>query len=181
MFELTKPVNVSEGGLLIPIVKTLKEHIKVFRQALITDGAYDNESNLKFIVQELKAKPVVARNLCWEKHKEHKLSRKGTPICIARSEMIYWGRFCDRGRVRLKYVCPIIHSKSYKEKYYFCPWNHPKFTERKGYYVYIRGDDTVRRSIDYGSAEFKRLYSFRTASRGYHLEISQLGYVISIC
>ena len=132
-FELTKPANVSKGELLIAIVKTLKEHIKAFRQALITDGAYDKESNLKFIVQELKAKPVAARNLCWEKHKEHKLSRKGMSICIAGLEMICWGRFCDRGRVRLKYVCPIINSKSYREKYYFCPWNHPKFTEGKGY------------------------------------------------
>jgi hypothetical protein len=93
LFELTKPANVSEGKLLIPMVKTLKEQIKIFPEALITDGAYDYESNLKFIVQKLKAKPVVARNLRWEKHKEHRLSRKGVPICLAGLEMTYWGRF----------------------------------------------------------------------------------------
>ena len=114
-------------------------------------------------------------NLRWEKYREHKLSRKGTPICIAGLEMIYWGRFRDRGRVRLKYVCPIAHSKSYREKYYFCPWNHPKFTKGKGCYVYIRGDDAVRDSIDYGSAEFKRLYNLRTASERIISRLAGLG------
>jgi len=157
------------------MVKTLKEHVKIFPQALIADAGYDYETNLKFIIQKLKAKPIIARNLRWEKYKEHKLSRKGTPIWKARLEMIYWGRFCDRGRIRLKYVCPITHSKRYREKYYFCPWNHPKFTKGKGCYVYIRGDDTVRKSIDYGSAEFKRLCNLRTASERIISRLASLG------
>ena len=164
IFEITKPANVSEGKLLIPMVKRLKEQVEIFPQALIADAGYDYETNLKFIIQKLKAKPIIARNLRSRKHKEHKLSRKGTPVCIAGLEMIYWGRFCDRGRVRLKYVCPITHSKRYREKYYFCPWNHSKFTNGKGCYVYVRGDDTIRESIDYGSAEFKKLYNLRTTS-----------------
>lgn len=175
LFELTKPANVSEGTLLIPMIKKLKEHLEIFPQAVLADAGYDYESNLKFIIHQLKARPFIARNLRWEKHKEHKLSRKGTPICIAGLEMIYWGRFSDRGRIRLKYVCPITHSKRYREKYYFCPWNHPKFTKGKGCYVYLRGDDTVRNSIDYGSAEFKRLYKFRTASERIISRLSCLG------
>ena len=155
---------MNEGKLLVPLIKNLKEHVKINPEAVIADGAYDHESNLKFIAQELKAKPVIARNLRWEKYKEHTFSKKGTPVCIAGLEMTPWGRFLDRGRVRLKYVCPITHLKSYREKYYFCPWNHPKFTKGKDCYAYVRADDTVRKSIDYGSAEFKRLYNLRTAS-----------------
>ena len=175
LFELTKPANVSEGKLLIPMLKTLKEQVKIFPEALLADGAYDYESNLKFIVQKLKARPVVAHNLRWEKYKEHRLSRKGVPICIAGLEMTYWGHFLDRGRIRLKYVCPITHLESYREKYYFCPWNHPKFTKGKGCYVSVRADDTVRKSRDYGSAEFKRLYDFRASSERIISRLASLG------
>jgi len=63
--KLTKPAHVSEGSLLI------------------ADAAYDWESNLEFIMYQLKAKPIIAHNVRWEKHRDHALSRKGTPICIA--------------------------------------------------------------------------------------------------
>ena len=75
----------------------------------------------------------------------------------------------------LKYVYPITHLKSYRKKYFFCPWNHPKFTQGKGCYVYVRGDDIVRDSIDYGLAEFKRLYNFRTASEPINSRPASLG------
>ena len=137
--------------------------------------------NLKFILHELNAKPVIARRFGWVKYQNHTVSSKGTPICLAGLEMTYWGRFLDRGRVRLKYVCPITHLKSYREKYSFCPWNHPKFTKGKGCYVYVRADDTARKSIDYGSAEFKRLYNLKNSLRTYHLKIGQFGHPIPIC
>jgi len=90
-FKLTKSANDNEAKLLIPLTKTLKQHLKVFPQALVADAGCDYETNSKFIIQKLKAKPIIVRNLCWEKDREHKLSRKGTPICIARLEMISWG------------------------------------------------------------------------------------------
>jgi len=175
LFELTKPANVNEGRILIPLIKKLKEQVEIHPEAVAGDGIYDSEDNLKFILQELKAKPVIARNLRWEKYKDYILSKKGAPICIAGLKMTYWGRFHDRGRVRLKYVCPIVHLKSYRQKYYLCPWNHPKFTKGKGCYVYLRADDTVRDSIDYGSVEFKRLYTKRTASERINSRLASLG------
>jgi len=150
-------------------------------EAAVADAAYDSEQNLKFILHELNAKPVIARRFGWVKYQNHTMSGKGTPICLAGLEMTYWGRFLDRGRVRLKYVCPITHLKSYREKYSFCPWNHPKFTKGKGCYVYVRADDTARKSIDYGSAEFKRLYNLKNSLRTYHLKTGQFGYPIPIC
>ncbi len=175
LFELTKPANVSEGKLLISMIKKLKKLRGLVPEAVIGDAAYDSESNLKFILHDLHAKPVIARRLGWEKYQNHTMSSKGTPFCIAVLEMTYWGRFCDRGRVRLKYVCPITHLKSYREKYCFCPWNHPKFTKGKGCYVYVRADDTARKSIDYGSAEFKRLYNLRTVSERVISRLASLG------
>lgn len=175
LLELTKPAHVSEGNLLIPLIQELKEQVELHPHAVIADAAYDWESNLKFIMYQLKAKPIIARNLRWEKHRDHTLSRKGTPICIAGLEMTYWGRFPDRGKVRLKYVCPITHLRSYREKYRFCPWNHPKFTKGKGCYVYLRADDTVRGSIGYGSAEFRRVYNLRTASERIISRLASLG------
>ena len=41
--------------------------------------------------------------------------------------------------------------------------------------MYIRGDDTVRKSIDYKSAEFKRLYNLRTASERIISRLASLG------
>ena len=41
--------------------------------------------------------------------------------------------------------------------------------------MYLRGDDTVRDSIDYGSAEFKRLYNLRTASERINSRLVSLG------
>jgi len=174
-FEVTQTANVNEGRVLIPLIKKLKEHVELYPTAVIGDGIYDDKDNLKFILHELKVKPVIARNLRGEKYKDYTLSKKRTPICIAGLEMLYWGRFHDRGKVRLKYVCPITHLKSYRKKYFFCPWNHPKFTQEKGCYVYLRVNDTVRDSIDYELAEFKRLYNFRTASECINSGLLSLG------
>jgi len=68
LFELTKPANVSEGKLLIPMVKRLKEQIEIFPQPLIADANYNYETNLKFIIQKLKEEPIIARNLRSRKH-----------------------------------------------------------------------------------------------------------------
>jgi len=80
LFEVAKPANVGEGKLLIPMIRELNKHVEILPLAVIGDGAYDHESNLKFVIQELKAKPVIARNLRWEKYKDHTLSKKGTPV-----------------------------------------------------------------------------------------------------
>lgn len=76
--------------------------------------------------------------------------------------MIYWGKFKDRGKSRLKFVYyPITHSKKFAREISWCPWNHPKFTNGKGCIAYLRGDRSIRDSIDYGSQSFKRIYNLR--------------------
>ena len=109
----------------------------------MADAAYDSESNLKFIIDDLHALPRIARNLRWEKLREIKLSSTGGRICIAGFDMIYWGKFKDRGKIRKKFVCPITHSKKFARQVPTCPWNHPIFQKGKGCNAYLRGDNDV--------------------------------------
>jgi hypothetical protein len=162
--ELTKPANVQDTTLFIPLFKKLLEHFTFEIQAVMGDAAYDSEANPSFVIDEFHALPRVARNLRWEKLREPKVSSSGGRICIAGFEMIYWGKFKDRGKIRRKFVCPITHSKKFAQQVPTCPWNHPAFQKGKGCSAYLRGDKEIRKGIDYGSQIFKEHYNKRTSS-----------------
>jgi len=164
VWQLTKPANVQDTTLFIPLFKKLLEHFNFDIQAVMADAAYDSEDNLKFVIDNLQALPRIARNLRWEKLREIKLSSTGGRICIAGFEMIYWGKFKDQGKIRKKFVCPITHSKKFAKQVPTCPWNHPAFQKGKGCTAYLRGDEDVRKEIDYGSNIFKEHYNKRTSS-----------------
>jgi len=164
VWELTKPANVQDTTLFIPLFKKLLEHLSFTIQAVMGDAAYDSEENLKFVIDELHALPRVARNLRWEKLWEVKVSSTGSRICIAGFEMLYWGKFKDRGKIRKKFVCTIAHSKKFAQQVPACPWNHPAFQKGKGCTAYLRGDKEIRKEIDYGSQIFKEHYNKRTSS-----------------
>jgi len=123
-----------------------------------------SEGTLRFVIDELHALPRVARNPRWEKLRELKIFSTGTRICIAGFEMIYWGKFTDRGKIRKKFVCPILHSKKFAQKVPPCPWNHPSFQKGKGCTAYLRGDKEIRKEIDDGSQIFKEHFRKRTSS-----------------
>ena len=168
LWELTKPANVQDTTLFIPLFKKLLENFNFKIQAVMADAAYDSESNLKFVINELHALPRIAKNLRWEKLREVNLSSAGIRICIAGFEMIYWGKFKDRGKIRKKFVCPITHSKKFAEQVPSCPWDHPAFRKGKGCIAYLREDMNIRKVIDYGSQLFKEHYNKRSSSeRGF--------------
>jgi len=50
-------------------------------------------------------------------------------ICLAGFEMIYWGKYKEGKRTRTKFVCPIIHSRKFREEHPYCPWMHPQFVK----------------------------------------------------
>ena len=164
IWEVTKPANVFESNLFIPMFKDIQKRFSFDIAGVIGDAAFDSESILNFIFKELKAKPYIARNPRRKTNREYKVSNKGSRICIAGFEMQYWGRFKDRGKLRLKFVCPITHSKSFRKNNPSCPIWHPKFLNGKGCTAYLRADENIRERINYGSEEFKKIYSLRTGS-----------------
>jgi hypothetical protein len=164
IWEITKPANVHEANLFIPMFKGIKQKFDFDIAGIIGDSAFDSESILNFIFKELKAKPYIARNPRRKTNLEYKVSTKGSRICIAGFEMLYWDRFKDRGKLRLKFVCPITHSKSFRKSNPYCPMWHPKFLNGKGCTAYLRADENIRERINYGSKEFKKIYNLRTGS-----------------
>jgi hypothetical protein len=131
---------------------------------VLADSLYDSKKILSFVIDELKAKPRIARNYRWQARRPVKLSSEGNPICITGFDMIYWGKFKDRGKIRRKFCCPITHSKKFEKQHPTCPWNHPAFIKGKGCTTYLRGDRDIRETIDYGSQLFKEQYNMRTGS-----------------
>jgi len=162
--EITKSANVSESKLFIPLFTSVQNEFNFSPTAVLGDSAYDAEYILEFIIDTLHAKPYIAQNMRWEAKRPVRISSKGGRICIAGFEMVYWGKFKDRGKIRRKFVCPITHSKSFAKKVPYCPWNHPRFENGNGCVAYLRGNKNIRKNIDYGSEDFKKTYNMRTGS-----------------
>jgi len=162
--EITKPANVHEQTLFIPLFTQIQNSFNFPIKEVLADAMYDVEYILKFVIRDLKALPRIARNPRWQIHSDVKPSPTGGLICIAGFNMLYWGKFKDRGKIRLKFVCPVTHSKKFAKNHPVCPWLHPKFLKGKGCIAYLRGDSNIRTSIDYGSESFKQSYNRRTSS-----------------
>lgn len=166
--EITKPANVYDSNLMIPQLKDIENTFSLPIEAVIADSAFDSSSIVEFIVKELHAKPVIAKNPRGNQKPNLKISSKGIPICIAGFEMLSRGIFYDKSqdRKRHKFICPIRGSKKFARKIPICPWWHPKFLKGSGCMTYLRVDvdEGIRRSIDYGSETFKKLYNLRVSS-----------------
>jgi len=165
--EITQPANIYEQHLIMPLLKRVKKVFGFPTEAVLGDSAFDSYNIIEFIVKELKAKPVIAKNPRRSKDPAMKLSRADIPTCAAGFEMISRGKFYDKeqNRIRHKFVCPIKRSKKFAHKVgWFCPWNHPKFfSNRYGCTTNLRidVDTSIRQNIDYGSQTFKKLYNLR--------------------
>lgn len=168
--EITKPANVAESCLLIPQLQSIDQAFQLCIRAVIGDAAFDTTKIIEFIVQELKAEPIIPENPRGGKNEDIKLSRRGIPICIAGLQMLHRCKYYDKkqNRWRHKFVCPIKGSKKFARKVQsFCPWNHPKFyNNRLGCTRNLRVDvdQSLRDSIDRSSEKFKKLYNLRTSS-----------------
>jgi len=147
-------------------IKTLKANFSLPLEAAIAHSAFDSSAIIEFIVKELNAKPVIAKNPRSNQNPDLRIPHKGAPICIAGFEMLSRGIFYDKSqnRTRHKFICPIRGSKKFAKKISVCPWWHPKFLNGSGCITYLRVDESVRKTIDYGSETFKKLYNLRVSS-----------------
>jgi hypothetical protein len=169
IWEITKPANVQDSIMFIPIFDLLQKQFNLNIEAVMADGIYDTAAILKYILHTLKAKPRITinpRNTQTSDEIEIRYAKSGNRICEANLEMLSRGTFYDKSqdRWRHKWVCPVYHSKQIQKKYFLCPIFHPKFFSQKGCYAYRRIDDDIRKEIDYGSESFKKDANLRTCA-----------------
>lgn len=168
VFEKTLSANVHDSKVTVPTLKELKKYFKFSPKGILADAAHDAGYIRKYIRKKLRAKDFIPINPR-STRQEIKFTKHNTRVCIAGFEMYPWGKFKDRGRIRQKFVCPIIHSKTFAAKHNSrCPMNHPKFS-KGGCYGYVRVDKSYRADcIDPKSEYFKRIYNLQSGSeRGF--------------
>ncbi|GAG74292.1 unnamed protein product [marine sediment metagenome] len=160
ILEETKPANVVDSKIIIPQLELAKDRFDLNICAVIADAGLDSVKVLSFIICDLKAKPYIARNL--RREKDLKVSSTGNRICLAGFEMLYWGKYKEGNRTRVKFVCPIIHSKKFRKDHPFCPWMHPQFVKGTGCFAYTQAlSEDIRKQIAYGTPKFKKVYNLR--------------------
>lgn len=167
LWQITKPANVHDSVMFIPMFDLVQKEFHFDITAVMADGIYDCAHILKYIINDLKAKPRVSRNpRNFQDKPQPQFSKTGNPFCDAGLEMLPRGNFYDKSqdRWRSKWVCPLHHSKKYVRDFLVCPMFHPKFFSQKGCYLYIRTDEDIRNQIDYGSTSFKHDFNKRSAS-----------------
>lgn len=162
LWEITHPADVGEIHQAIPMLQKAKETFSLDIETVSGDSLYDSEKILRFIIQDLKAQAVIPRNLRTEKSTH---TFKGTDLyCQADLPMRRKGKMTVKkaGITYLQYCCPIYFGRQ-KQRYLFCPANHPKFLSQKGCNTLIRLTPSIREHIDYGSEAFKELHKKRTS------------------
>lgn len=168
--EITKPNNVSGLTLLKPQFKHIKDTFNFNIKAVIGDSEFDSAPNIEFVVKELEAKPVIAKNPRAGSKHNIKFTDSGHPVCIAGIPMLSRGIYFDKeeNRQRHKFICRIKGSKKFAEQVGgWCPWNHPNFVNNRYGCCFnprVDVDESIRKSIDYRSESFKKLYNLRTSS-----------------
>lgn len=161
ILEETKAANVVDSKVIIPQLELAKDRFNLNICAVIADAGLDSAKVLSFIINDLKAKPYIARNL--RRKKDLKVSSTGNRICLAGFEMLYWGKYKEGNRTRIKFVCPIIHSKKFRKSHPFCPWMHPQFVKGTGCFAYTQVlSEDIRKQIAYGTPKFKKVYNLRS-------------------
>jgi len=123
LVEITKPANVHGSTLAVQGLRYVKEMLGLNPKVAIGDSEFDSSPILEYILDEMRTKPVIAKNPRGGAPSTTKLSSKGVSICIAGFEMASRGVFYDQieKRRRYKFICPIRASKKFAKKYSYCP------------------------------------------------------------
>ena len=159
-FKLTL-ANRNDGPEMPELLGELKaRHPEVADKTeyVVADGGYDGKETYRFIVEEVKATPIIPLNLRTEKEPPGICNHQGTPVCMAWYPMSYAGY--DNGR--LKYRAPCVVGKEKKE----CALRVPCF-DRRGYGLVVKlriKDDYWRyTAVPRETKKWRRLYRRRTA------------------
>ena len=146
MVEETGGANIPDGQVIITQFEWAKNRFDLNVYTVIANSGIDSSRVLSFIIKDLKAKPYIARKL--RREKELNVSKPGNRICLAGFEILYWRKYQEGERTRIKFVYPIIHSKKFRKEKPFFPWVHPQFVKDIGRFAYthILGKDIRQQS-----------------------------------
>lgn len=176
--EGTFPNNLSDEHIARKLYRKLKRLYKTRKgMIVIGDKAYDVRYFYTFLVNQIKAEPIICLN---PRNAQPNLqySQKGHRICQAGLEMIPNGVFKDGNRLRLKERCPLKASQRIANRYpNGCPCNNPKF-DGYGCTAYQDLTDDARSRVQRDTPRFNKLYAQRfvveqTFSRLQELQIEE--------
>ncbi len=162
--EATHPANVHELTVGRKLLHWARRTFGESTEAVAADAEFDSEDILEFILNTLKAEPVIPHNPRREQPTTHTI-RKGKVYCLADLEMVHRGKMTVKstGITYRQYSCPLHWRKRDAKQFLFCPAQHPKYFEQEGCNVLIRLTPTVRSQIPYGSSTFIETYNKRTS------------------
>lgn len=162
--ESTFPANYHETRCAVPLLQSCVQNFGISIQVVCGDSGYDSEKIIAYIVDELKARPVIAPNNRYQPNPEFRHKGKDV-ICPANLPMVRKGQMTPKrtGITYTQFSCPLYYNKSMRDKYLFCPADHPKYLAQKGCNHLVRHNPSPREQIPYSSAEFADLYRKRTA------------------
>ena len=159
--EGTYPNNITDEKIARKLYKKLKRlYTPQKGMIVIGDKAYDVRDFYTFLVDQIKAEPIIAINPR-NTQPDLNYSPNGHRICQAGLEMLPGGIFKDGNRLRLKERCPLKASKKIASQYpKGCPCRNPKF---KGYGCTAYQDLTndARSRVQRGTPRFNKLYKKR--------------------
>ena len=144
---------------------------------VIADKAYDERDFYTFLVEQIKAEPIIPLNPRGAKP-DKQFSKRGHRLCQAGLEMTPAGIWREGNRTRLKERCPLKADKTIAAKHPGgCPCGHPKFADY-GCTAYQDLTDDARSRVQRDTPRFKKLYRKRqsveqTFSRVQELEIEE--------
>lgn len=161
--EITQPANIHETKVARSLLEDMNNNFQLPCQYVTADASYDWEEFLKFIMNDLKAVPVIPPNPRRTSH--NSTTEKNKIICDAGIPMYRKGKMRNKknGILYCQYTCPIVYDKNIRHQYIICPVFQPRFLNGKGCNVLIRLEPSVRDQIDYGSQKFKNLYKSRSS------------------
>jgi hypothetical protein len=161
LWEETYPANTAEVTVAVPMLRAVKA-LGLATTYVAADSAYDAESVLACILNELHAQPIVPRRSTGPATPDYTI-RDNQVLCTAGLPMVHKGKMTVNGYTYRQYACPLHLRKSFQQKFLVCPVFHPKFFEQKGCNALIRLTPSVRSLINYDTEEFRALYHKRTA------------------
>jgi len=159
--EGTYPNNMTDDKVARKLFRKLKRLYNPQKGFIVIgDRAYDVRELYTFLVEQIKAEPIIPINPR-NTQPDLKYSENGHRICQASLEMIPNGIFKDGNRLRLKERCPLKVSKEIAAKYPTgCPCSNPKFNGY-GCTAYQDLTDDARSKVQRDTPRFKNLYAKR--------------------